>query len=437
MAHPHAVAEIVESRPDQRIIVVSAPGADETTDLRITSQLRNYISQVKARDGDAMVQTRDEILDRFDCLYSDLPSDKRQEMRQLAARKLTYVLSKSPDHIESIGEYLSAKYFASLSGGCFIEPYWVSFSSKGELLRGETELPIDMLHSERPLIIPGYYGYDNARNRHLLGGGGSDRTGALAAVSIGKAIGDQNVTYENWTHVEGILSGDPKVVANPRLIPEITRHEVREGAHGGTGVLQGDTIVDLNGSDIITVVKDTFNPSAPGTRIVNCRDATSGNPVVAVTGRDDLIELTIKDLGMADRPGYAASLLSDLGADGLSIEHMPSSQDTLSITLHNDGTSQRAIQHFAEIVRDYKLSSHGTIEVNGRGVVYMVGEQLKDKRQSRDTLHRVLGLAIEKDIDVYDVVSNSSSPCIALLTDPATVDTLVRHIHTQEIEKVS
>lgn len=437
MAQPEVVAGVVRDNPEQRVIVVSAPGATDLSPVRMTTQLERLAVFAEHNDLHLADKMAEEVINRFHDLYPGADASFRARMDELIAHRLDDAKNRSMADIKSVGEYASGLYFANLINGTFVEPTWVRFSEEGQLVREQTQIPKEMLDNTdtKPLVIPGYYGYDVAGNRHLLGNGGSDRTGALAAVSLGRVFGDQNVMYENWTDVDGIFTCDPRMVPTAHVIPELTRAEVREGAHGGSGVLQGDTIVDLNGSDIVTVVKNTKRPTAPGTRILNQRDTSQSSAVAALAGRDDLVEVTIKDLGMADQPGYVATLLENLGEKGLSIEHMPSSQDTFSITLHDDGKNRASIEEFADFARATRLSSQGTVDVSERGVVYLVGERLRAPTETRATLLRVLGTSATHDIDVYDVVSNSSSPCVALLTDRPSVVPLLDLIHSHEIER--
>lgn len=439
MANPGVVAGIVADRPDQHFVVVSAPGKDAEHDIKITDQLYTLAAAQKSGDKAAQVAVRDEVIDRFDSLYDQLDTTDRRELRTEAAQQLDYEPAHPAVYFPTVGENLSAQYFARLIDGDFIDSHWLRFDG-ANIDHASIYSALSLILSRRAaprntIVTPGFYGYDAQKERRLLGRGGSDRTGALAGGAFGRMYGDENVLYENWTDVDGIYSSDPRVVPGAIIVSELTRAEVREGAHAGSGVLQGNTIVDLNGSSVVTVVKNTFNPSAPGTRVLTERVTSRNDAIAAVAGRDDLVEVTIRDMGMADKPGYVAGLLNILGKQGLSIEHMPSSQDTFSITLHDDGTNMDKIEEFAEQARKLRLSSQGTVEVNERGVVYMIGEQLRIPEQSRAAMIRVLGTSATNDINIYDVVSNSSSPCLALLTDRGNVAALTRLVHAQEIER--
>src|SRR6185436_14063471 len=126
------------------------------------------------------------------------------------------------------------------------------------------------------VVVPGFYGSDAQGNIKLFPRGGSDRTGAILASTL-------RMTYGNWTDRPGIYTADPRTVPDAKVIEELSRAEVREGAHGGSGILQGDALIDLNGSEVLTIVRDTFNPELPGTRIVPKRKANVGESIVALS----------------------------------------------------------------------------------------------------------------------------------------------------------
>ena len=188
------------------------------------------------------------------------------------------------------------------------------------------------------------------------------------------------------------------------------------------------------------LVKNTFNPDHPGSLIVRERDASNDpHPIIGVTGRSDLVEVTVHEVGMADRVGYVAEILAELGQLGLSLEHMPASQDTFSITLHYDendnGQSLGRIDAFADRVRD-NLSDRATVDVEERGVVYMIGEQLRDPKTQANATIRAHGTARQQGVTINETVSNSSSPSLALLLEnPSDVDKLVDAVHAFEVEQ--
>ena len=90
---------------------------------------------------------------------------------------------------------------------------------------------------------------------------GSDITGALAAGAMGARL------YENWTDVDGLMSADPRLVQNTVCVPEVSYRQMRLLSAMGAQVLHPDSLSPVMRAGIPTVLKNSFHPERPGTRI--------------------------------------------------------------------------------------------------------------------------------------------------------------------------
>ena len=410
MAQPEIVADIVLSDTDRRYIVVSAPGRTEESGLKVTDLLIKYGQEIIKKAETS--ELHDVIVDRFDLAFSAIDTTKKSKLRD----KLSGLLSMrvgTPEYYASLGERVSAEYFAEMIDGEFVDSP-IRFKN-GVIDRQATRqsiLTVDKNireNTNRPLIIPGFYGYEPNATIQLLGRGGSDRTAVILSETL-------NLDNENWTDVDGVFNADPREIKDAKVIPVLTRAEVREGAHGGSGVLQGDCIVDANGTDFAITLRNTFNLSADGTRILASRMVDPNRPVVAVSSRD-LSEVHITDLGMADSAGYLGRILHEAGALGLSAEHFPVAQDSTTITFSR-GSSSEDIRCFASAVEKNLLSKYGEITVDeDKAVVYVVGEALRERSISNPVLRRIIHGLGRRSLYFDDIVSNYRSPSLALLVD--------------------
>lgn len=427
MAKPETVGQIIENRPDQVIIVTSAPGTDENTNEKMTDTLYAYSSLLNKNDPRALI-VLDEIVSRYDSLYSSLDSSDRSDLRDSVASALTSPFNKSEAYIVSRGEFFSALYLATLIG-LEMEYPQIKFDKNGMVNRNETHAAIQhqvLSSNSNRLIIPGFFGEDEITGElMLLPRGGSDRTGALYASSF-------DWTYENWTDQDGIFSADPRIISTARFISELTRSEVREGAHGGSGVLQGDTIVDLNGSNLEVNVRNTFNLDNPGTKVLPSRHSNSSEPIVAVSGRK-LISISVEDLGMADAKGYVARLVGRAAALGMSIEHMPAAQDAMSFTMH-DETSTQQLDEFKTYATSQSISKGSRVEIQNKGVVYAVGESLRDPRIATKVLGKISLLLCSLGLSFDAVVSHPNSPSLAFLVHQEDILPVLVAIHEEFIK---
>ncbi len=118
------------------------------------------------------------------------------------------------------------------------------------------------------VVIQGFIGSTPEGVTTTIGRGGSDYTGALA----GAALGSREIQI--WTDVSGILTADPRIVPEARVVPEVTFTEARELAYFGAKVIHPDTIIPAVDRGIPVVIRNSMKPDDPGTRIL-----PDGSPV--------------------------------------------------------------------------------------------------------------------------------------------------------------
>lgn len=437
MAQPAVVAELIERSPEQRIIVVSAPGKDPHTNFKITDR---SIDLYNLHGLPAEHALRDEIIDRFDTVYDMLGTKDRRGLRTYACEELDEAMvGHNYDHLISRGEAISARGLSILIGAQLMQPH-IMFNRNGTVNHRRTDEEIRKWYAQNDAlsnghsvaVTPGFYGQDITGRTWTLGRGGSDRTGVMYPGALG-------VDGENWTDVNGIYSADPRKVQGAVLLSEVTREEVREGAHAGSGVLQGDAILDLNGFNTIITVRNTFKPNGSGTRVVKDVDALieRDTPIISVTGRDDITQIDIHDMGMALRTGYMAKRLKEFGRLGLAWAHMPTAEDSVSMTLVDDGQDNAAqVEVFAEYLRRNMLSGSGRVTVGSVGRVSVVGEGLRqDPLIHTLATANVLSMAVRNGHGALPV-STANSPSLSFLVPREYVSSLIADAHDAFIENV-
>ncbi len=323
-------AEIVRSDPDRRFIVVSAPKG-------ITDLLRIASTQDGLPDDNGLFSTLEnreaafaQATERFSVIGQELGcrdvNDWIDQVRQgvFSDNDIDWSMSR--------GEWLMAKIFANYLGATFIDAEeiirirgdrYVDPVSYG--LIGERLLP-----EQGVCIIPGYYGLDEMGHIRTFPRGGSDITGAVMARGINARL------YENWTNTNGVLAANPKIFPGKELISinELTLEEMREMGNGGTTVLQRDAILPLIDTDILLIVKNTFNPNHPGTKIVRGRQKFEGEHVIGVASEEGFISVNIQKHGMNEEIGVGRGILEQFESSGVSYEHNPSGRDYVSVIVN-------------------------------------------------------------------------------------------------------
>jgi aspartate kinase len=141
------------------------------------------------------------------------------------------------------------------------------------------------LKAGRIPIVTGFNGATRDGRPTTLGRGGSDFSGAILAAAL-----DAEEVWI-WTDVDGILSADPRVVADARVLPEVTYNEAAELAYNGAKVLHPRTLIPLAERQIPVWIKNSFSPEKPGTRIGPAIGDVRGAHAITSLGKVALISI--------------------------------------------------------------------------------------------------------------------------------------------------
>ncbi|MCQ2559004.1 MAG: aspartate kinase [Oscillospiraceae bacterium] len=321
------VAEIIRSDNSRRFVVASAPGKRTSDDIKVTDMLISC-SKVAA-EGKDFTKELAMIRDRFVSIADELgiSFDIDPELESIAAQLSA---GASEDYVKSRGEYLNSKLLAEYLGFPFIDAADVIiFNENGTLNNEETykKLPA-VLKTCKNAVIPGFYGSKMDGSICTFSRGGSDVTGAIVAHAADAEI------YENWTDVSGMLMADPRIVKDPAPIEFISYAELRELSYMGASVLHEEAVFPARTIGIPINIRNTNRPDDSGTMITKAvPPAAKKNPITGIAGSKGFCSVLIEQEMMNTEIGYAAHVLKIFADLGLSIEHMPSGIDTMSVVL--------------------------------------------------------------------------------------------------------
>lgn len=376
------VIDVIRQDKDRHYIVVSAPGRRTKEDIKVT---------------DALYKCYDEYLEKGNCDESFKVIEKRfQDIKdglkididlagELKVIKETIEKSKTKDYAASRGEYLSARLLAACIGYTFVDTQeLIKFNERGEF---QLDYSLDLLRSRlkdvKYAVLPGFYGSDQDGNVKTFSRGGSDITGAIVARAM-----DADV-YENWTDVDGFLMADPRIVDNPENIAFLSYRELRELSYMGAEVLHPESIFPVRSAGIPINIKNTFNPSHPGTMIVPDKKLPKdGKVITGIAGRKGLTIINIEKDMMNSEIGFGRKVLSILECEGISFEHMPSGIDTLSIVITDEnlqGKLQKVITKIREGVNADNVDIH-----SGLSLIATVGHNMASRHGTASTLFTAL-----------------------------------------------
>lgn len=384
--------QIIEADPDRKYIVVSAPGKRFDGDSKITDLL--YLCKTHAEHNLPYDQLFQVIADRFMAVQMNLDIDVNLH-EHFDVIKENLKKGCTADYIASRGEYLNAVLIAAFLGYDFVDTEGlIQFDNKGRLMQKETDEALrEELAKHERAVIPGFYGTAPDGQIKTFSRGGSDVTGSLVARAVGAEI------YENWTDVSGFLMADPRIVKNPKPIHKISYLELRELSYMGASVLHEDAIFPARMANIPINIRNTNKPEDPGTIITAEPDAENTNVVTGIAGSKDFTVISIYKNMLAGERGFIRRLLSILEDFDMSIEHVPTGIDTISIVLSNktlDGRLDEVMDAIEKQVSPDKMEAFDDI-----AMIATVGHGMSRRPGTSATLFTALANA-EVNIRMID-----------------------------------
>jgi aspartate kinase len=380
------VFKIVVSDPERRVVVVSAPGKRFAEDNKVTDLLIECGEQCLQNKNPK--EKFEAVIERYSMIAEELSLSGEiiNEIQDDLTKRLRGDKTKPDrflDLLKASGEDNHAKLVAAYFREQGVEAYYIDPKEAGLLVSDEPgnaqALPeaYDRLYSlhERSgiLIFPGFFGYSKQGEVFTFSRSGSDITGSILANALKADL------YENFTDVDAVYSVNPSIVKKPKEIKELTYREMRELSYAGFTVLHDEALVPAFRAGIPVHIKNTNNPSAPGTKIVYERDNTNG-PVIGIASDQGFCSIYVSKYLMNREIGFGRRLLSILEDFGLSYEHTPSGIDDVSVILREnqmDVEMERKIKERieTELHADLVKFEHSLalIMVVGEGMRHNVG----------------------------------------------------------------
>jgi bifunctional aspartokinase / homoserine dehydrogenase 1 len=340
------------------------------------------------------------------------------------------------DAISSLGERMSVPVIAAClqARGIAAEPvestelvvtdhHFQSANPKEEHTRSKTRARIlPMLAAGITPVVTGFLGATQEGAITTLGRGGSDFSAAI----LGVALDAEEVWI--WTDVDGVMTTDPRIDPAARTLPELNYREISELAYYGAKVLHPKTIRPVVERGIALWIKNTFNPSHPGTRIVG----DNGNNhvgVKAVTVIRGQTMMTVEGRGMLGVPGMAARTFGAVARTHTSVSliSQASSEQSICFTVPSRlaGDVMEALKgEFRRELEDRDIDGISALE--NVVIVTAVGTGM---RHTPGVAGRVFGALGEDGINIIAIAQGSSECSISLIVDKESADAAVHAIH--------
>ena len=413
------VGDIIRADEGRCYVVPSAPGKRTASDTKVTDMLyRTYAQAESGADFDegllAIKARYDEIIRGLGLSGSLDLSDEfeviRENFRQQAGK----------EYAASRGEYLNGIIMARYLEVEFVDAATVIvFDTDGSFDAETTNKLMRKRLKDLPrAVIPGFYGADKDGKVRTFSRGGSDITGAIVAGAIHADV------YENWTDVSGFLVADPRIIDHPAQIDTITYTELRELAYMGASVLHEDSIFPVRREGIPINIRNTNKPEDSGTWIVESTARKSKFTITGIAGKRGFCCVNISKDMMNSEVGFVRKVLQAFEDQNISIEHVPSGIDTMTVFVQQDEFIDKEQSVVSEI---HRLAKPDLLEIESDlALIAVVGRGMK---RQRGTAARIFSALAHVNVNCRMIDQGSSELNIIIGVENRDFEKAIRAIY--------
>lgn len=411
------VGDIIRADESRRYVVPSAPGKRNAKDTKVTDMLYSCYALAEAEED--FKGALKKIKERYNSIINglNLTLSLEDEFRIIAEKFENKV---GEDYAASRGEYLNGIIMANYLGYEFIDAAEVIFfDENGNFDDYKTDkVMAERLSHVEKAVIPGFYGSDIDGNVKTFSRGGSDITGSIVSKAVHASV------YENWTDVSGCLVADPRIVENAQPIKVITYRELRELSYMGASVLHEDAIFPVRKAGIPINIKNTNAPEEPGTMIVESTCQKADYTITGIAGKRGFVAVNIDKDMMNSEVGFCRKALEAFEENGISIEHMPSGIDTMTVFVHQEefeGKEQQVISSIRRLVNPDIIDLEADL-----ALIAVVGRGMKS---TRGTAGRIFSALAHANINVKMIDQGSSELNIIIGVSNNDFDNAIKAIY--------
>ena len=411
------VLQIIKADPERRFVIVSAPGKRSTQDTKVTDALIKYYRDYVAgndvtkhqqwiiqryRDMALELQLKPNILERISKSFQKLASLPIENNKFLYD---TFLAAGENNNAKLIAAYFAqngvdARYVHPREAGLIVS----SEPGNARLLPSSYDKIEELNEADEVLIIPGFFGVTKDDQICTFSRGGSDITGSIIAAGVKADL------YENFTDVDGIFAAHPGIIHMPHSIPELTYREMRELAYAGFTVLHDEALIPAYRGKIPLVIKNTNNPTHPGTKIV-LKHSNRDFPVVGIAADAHFTSINMSKYLMNREIGFGRKVLQILEDLNIRWEHMPTGIDDLSIILRDRELTPIKEEEILRQLRQKLEVDHAEIE-HDLSIIMIVGEKMKSHIGLTATATKALS---DNHINIQMISQGSSEVSIMIV----------------------
>ena len=359
---------VTNSDAENLIVVVSAMGGMTDALLQFSetqdSKLIEDIQSLYIETSDSLVKNVSSRLSLIEAFKEDI-----QEIREIAKLKDHASLSIEENEILGFGEIWTSKLLhAYLSALGEIETSWLNpmdfliiqnedMGANVNWSKSKEAFTQAIQDKSGKIIMGGFIASDIEGKSTNLGRNGSDYSASI----LGSLSEAQSVTI--WTDVDGVLTGDPRVVNQARMIEQMTYDEAIELSYFGAEVIHPKTMAPLMHKEIPLYIRNTFNPESLGTSINSQQKNTRA--VKGISTIKDIALLNLEGTGMIGVPGIVNRLGKVLQQANISIVliSQASSEHSICFAVRSKDARSAADVIKQEFKDDFKNENLSAIQI--------------------------------------------------------------------------
>ncbi|CAL1517587.1 aspartate kinase [Chitinophaga sp. MM2321] len=302
------VAQIVQSFPDEKLLIVISAMGKTTNELEKIAQ--NYFLRKREIAARLLYNVEQQHLSIAEILLGGRDHPLFTQLQQFFT-EAEWTLGEKPmrtydyyyDQLVGLGELLSTAIVSAYFNTAGLKNTWLDvrdvFRTDDNFRDANidwaytqkqvTEKVVPLFNNTNIVIAQGFIGSTDQNESVTLGREGSDYSAAVFA----NMLDAESQTI--WKDVEGLKNADPKLFPNTVNIPEISYGEVIEMAYYGAQVIHPKTIKPLQNKQIPLLVKCFLDKNLPGTIIQEEADAKQLPPIIVLKKNQVLLKITSKD----------------------------------------------------------------------------------------------------------------------------------------------
>jgi len=360
------------------------------------------------------------------------------ELDQLVAATgiLREITPRTLDYLVARGERLSAHLFAAAleAAGCpaaYVDAALVvktdgTFGGAAPNLtrteRAARKTLAPLLARGIVPVVPGFLGATPDGHVATLGRGGSD----LTATILARALLAREVSL--WKDVPGVLTADPKVVPDARVVPQLHVREAAELAYYGAKVLHPRALIPIGNRNLAVRIRPFADPASPGTEISR-RHTLTDYPVKALSAVSGQALITVTGNGMLGVPGIAARTFAAVQHEGISVSliSQASSEHSICFSVPDASAARARTSLLATFHKEIARREIDGVEMRkGAATLALVGLGMAG---APGVAARAFTALTEAGIDVIAIAQGSSELNLSLVVDGRNAATAQRAVH--------